>query len=117
MSPSHDARLPFVASALAGFVVVGTIELLTRRAEAIDDPAYYVIVIPVMCVVLLLVSYRFPDRSWRWTVSMAAGQATAMAAGGSGLSLWPLALVFMTVCSMPQFVAGSIGSRLALRRR
>ena len=48
---------------------------------------------------------------------MAAGQATALALGGSGLSLWPLALVFMTVCSLPQFLAGMVGSRLGLRAR
>jgi O-antigen/teichoic acid export membrane protein len=113
MTASNDNDgVPFFVSGLAGFVVVGTITMLSRRNEAIDDPAYYVLGIPLMCVAILLVSYRFPHRPWRWTVSMAAGQATAMALGGSGLSLWPLALVFMTVCSIPQFVVGWVTGRI-----
>ncbi|MCC7010676.1 MAG: hypothetical protein IT184_17835 [Acidobacteria bacterium] len=102
-------------SAVTGFLVVGAIGVLSRRNEAIDDPAYYVVGIPIMCVAVLALAYRHPHRPWRWTLSMAAGQATALALGGSGLSLWPLALVFMTVCSLPQFIAGWIGGRLRQR--
>lgn len=103
-----DDRTPFAASALAGLVVVGAIELLSRRNEAVDDPAYYRLGIPLMCVAIGFISYRFPHRTWRWTVSMAAGQAAALALGGSGLSLWPIALIFMTVYSLPQFLVGWI---------
>jgi hypothetical protein len=115
MITRDDERVPYAVSAVSGLLVVGAVGLFTRRSEAIDDPAYYVLGIPVMCSVILLVSYRFPRRPWRWTASMAAGQATALALGGSGLSLWPLALLFTTVCSIPQFVAGAIGSRLGIR--
>jgi len=104
-------------SALAGLVVVGAIGVLSGRNEAIDDPSYYVVGIPLMCLVVFVVTWQFPARPWRWTLSMAAGQATAMALGGSGLSLWPLALIFMTICSVPQFLVGWITGRVRTARR
>ena len=109
---TENGRVPFSISALAGLVVVGGIGLASRQNEAIDDPLYYTLGIPLMCGVIAFVSYRFPHRPWRWTLSMSAGQAAALALGGSGLSLWPLALVFMTVVSLPQFIAGWITGRL-----
>jgi hypothetical protein len=113
MTASNDNdRVPMAASALGGLIVVGSIELLTRRNEAIDDPAYYSLGIPLMCVVILLVTYQFPHRPWRWTVSMAAGQSTALLLGGSGLSLWPLAMIYMTIVSLPQFIVGWITGRV-----
>ena len=39
-----------------------------------------------MALAILALSYRFPNRSWRRTLSMAAGQMTAMLLTGSSLS-------------------------------
>ena len=49
-------------------------------------------------------------------VSMAVGQASAMLSAGNSLSLWPLSLIAMAVLSVPQFVVGSVASRLAIRK-
>jgi len=35
---------------------------------------------------------------------------------GNSLNLWPLALVYLLVLCLPQFVCGWLGSRLARRR-
>ena len=36
--------------------------------------------------------------------------------GGSSLNLLPLALIFMAIISIPQFLAASLGSKLARKR-
>ena len=108
----HD-YIPFAVSALGGFLVCLVMSMATGRKEAWDSGVYFSVGIPVMCALMFAISHRFPDRAWRWTLSMAVGQAIAMLSAGNSLSLWPLSLVAMTVLSVPQFLAGSIASTLA----
>ncbi len=116
MTEKQNNFFPYAASAAAGFAVCLAITLITGRREAWDAPAYFSVGIPLLCVVIFAISYRFPRRPWRWTLSMAAGQAAALALGGGSLSLWPLAIIAMTVVSVPQFVAGLIAARIAAKR-
>jgi hypothetical protein len=113
----HDRRayIPIAASAWSGFLVCLVISIATGRKEAWDSPVYFSVGIPVMCALMVAIGFRFPDRAWRWTLSMAVGQTVAMLSAGNSLSLWPLSLVAMTVLSVPQLVAGSIASKLALK--
>jgi hypothetical protein len=104
---------PLVASALAGLVICLAITIATGRKEAWDSGAYFSVGIPIMCMLIFALSYLFPTRVWRWTVSMAAGQSIAILLGGGSLSLWPLSIVAMTVLSVPQLVVGSVASKLA----
>ena len=117
MANRNNNYLPFAASAVIGFLVCLAISMATGRKEAWDAGAYFSVGIPIMCALMFAIGYRFPDRTWRWTVSMAVGQAVAMLSAGTSLSLWPLSLIAMTVLSAPQFIAGSIASRLATRKR
>jgi len=102
-------------AAAAGFIVCYSITLVSGRREAWDAGEYFVFGIPLMCVVILVLTWKNPRHPWRWTLSMAAGQAAAMALGGGSATLWPLAVVAMTVVSVPQFVTGAVASRMALR--
>lgn len=108
--------VPFGVSVLGGLLVCLAISMSTGRREAWDSGAYFYVGIPIMCAVIFVIGYRFPDRPWRWVMSMAAGQALALVMAGNSLSLWPLSLVAMTVLSVPQFVVSSWASKLAIRR-
>lgn len=108
--------VPFGVSVLGGLLVCLAISMATGRREAWDSEAYFYLGIPIMCAVIFVIGYRFPDRPWRWAMSMAAGQAFALVMAGNSLSLWPLSLVAMTVLSVPQFAVGSWASKLAIRR-
>ena len=112
---SSSDLFPYAASFLAGFVVCLGLTITAGGREAVDTAAYFPVGIPLMALAILGISYLFPNRPWRWTVSMAAGQMSAMLLAGSSLSLWPIAMVFMLICSAPQFVAGIAGSKLARR--
>ena len=78
---------------------------------------YFSVGIPLMCAVIFAVGYLFPARAWRWTLAMAVGQSVALALGGGSLSLWPLSVIAMSFCSIPQLIVGYIASKIALRRR
>lgn len=90
--------------------------MISGRREAWDAPIYFSVGVPAMCVVIFAISYRFPRRAWRWALCMAVGQSVAIVMGGGSASLWPLAIIAMTVVSLPQFVVAMIASRFAKKR-
>ena len=117
MSKSRGAGwLPYALAAGGGFAVCFAIAQATGRREAWDAGEYFSIGIPLMCVIVFALAWHWPQRAWRWTLAMAAGQATALALGGGSLSLWPLAVIAMTVVSIPQFVTGLVAARWSPRR-
>ena len=107
---------PYAATAACGLVVYIAIVAATGKNEAWDDGSYYVLGIPLMCVVAFLIGNRFPTKPWRWALSMAGGQMVGALLNGSSLNLLPLALIFMAIISIPQFIAASVGARLARKR-
>lgn len=115
-SDSPSDAFPYAASALAGFVTCIALTIASGGREAVDTAAYFPIGVSVMAVVIFLISYVFPLRAWRWTVSMAAGQMAAMVMSGSSLNLWPIAIIALLACSTPQFLAGLVGSALGRRK-
>ncbi len=114
--PRGEGRLPYALAGGGGFAVCFAIAQATGRREAWDAGEYFSIGIPLMCVIVFALGWHWPRRAWRWTLTMAAGQAAALALGGGSLSLWPLAIIAMTVVSVPQFIAGLIAARLSPRR-
>ena len=107
--------IPHLIATVSGLLVCRTISYFTGSKEAWDSGVYFSIGIPVMSTIVAVLSYCEPNRPWRWTVCMAAGQSVAILMAGNSLSLWPLSLVVMAVLSMPQFLAGLAGSQFAIR--
>lgn len=114
--PDNNNVLPYVISFIAGLAVCLVITLMSGRKEAWDAPAYFTIGIPVMCLVIFALGYWFPQRAWRWVLCMAFGQSVAMVMGGGSASLWPLAIIAMTVVSVPQFIVAMVASGIAKKR-
>jgi len=108
--------LPYITAALAGLMTCMAIALVAGRREAWDAGAYYSIGIPIMVVVIFVIAWAYPERAWRWTLAMAVGQSLSALLQGSSLNLFPIAVVFMTVVSVPQFIAGYLAARWSRSR-
>lgn len=107
---------PALLSLLAGFSVALAISLLTGESSAQASPFYYVIGLPLLCVAVGAISYRFPQEAGRWTAFLALGQCLAsLVTDGLGGAL--ATLLFMMVLSLPPFITAVWLSRLALRQR
>lgn len=108
--------LPYILSGLTGFIVCLAISVITGRKEAWDHSSYFSIGLPLMCFAIFYISFKFPVKSWRWAFSLAVGQSVAILMGGNSLSLWPLSIFFMSIISLPMFIAGFVGSQLSSRK-
>ncbi|MFA7666581.1 MAG: hypothetical protein WCY32_10730 [Burkholderiaceae bacterium] len=113
----NDNRFPAgTASFLCGLVVYLAIVMATGRNEAWDDVSYYVLGLPLMCAVAFFIGRRVPVKPWRWALWMACSQAVGAVLNGSSLALLPLAMIFMVIISIPQFIAAFLGARMAVSK-
>ncbi|MCB1837084.1 MAG: hypothetical protein KDH99_05635 [Alcanivoracaceae bacterium] len=107
---------PALLALVAGFAVALAISLLTGENSAQASPFYYVIGLPLLCVAVGMISYRFPQEAGRWTVFLALGQCLAsLLTDGVGGAL--ATLLFMMVLSLPPFITAVWLSRLSLRQQ
>jgi uncharacterized membrane protein HdeD (DUF308 family) len=108
-------HLPHICSAIIGAVVYILIASVTANPVAWSSVSYFALGWPLMCAGAWLVARSFPLRSWRWPVSMMLGQIFASILYGNG-ALIPVAIAYVTVLSIPQFVVVAITSKAILRQ-
>lgn len=102
----------FWLSGIAGLAIALLISSMDDRAVPWTVGAYYWLGWPLMCMVVALVTWRYPLRAWRWAMTMAVGQVFAVILSGAG-DLAPVALIYAILLSVPQFI---IASTLSSRR-
>lgn len=112
---SRQSLTPWLAAFVGGALPVTAVTLLTGET-AWASMLYYLAAIPVMCAAVAVLSYRFPQNPGRWTTFMSLGQCVAAAFVGGGWGIIPLAILFMMVLSLPQFLTAVWASRLAMRK-
>ena len=103
-----------------GGLVVALLIALNAFEDIVVVPwasySYYWLGWPVMCAMIALITRIYPERSWRWTLSMMVGQVFATILVGAG-SMVPVAMIYVIVLSVPQFAVGSWVSRRVLAAR
>lgn len=110
-----------VAAAAAGFVIATGVALASGQSATSEvtvawaSPLYFVFAWPLMCLVIYVMARAYPVRAWRWTLSMMLGQVFSSIFFGAG-AMMPVAILYVTLLSVPQFYVGSLGSRAGLKR-
>lgn len=97
---------------VAGFIVATAIAYIGGNPVAWATPVYFVLGWPVMCAMVYWLARKFPHNSWRWTLSMMLGQVFSSIFFGNA-SFVLQAMLFVTLLSAPQFMAGALGARTA----
>jgi len=111
----RDGRV-HLSAAVAGFIVATAVAFIGDNQVAWATPVYFVLGWPVMCLVIYLLARVYPHSSWRWTLSMMLGQVFSSIFFGNA-SFVLQAMLFVTLLSAPQFVAGALGARAGYARQ
>jgi hypothetical protein len=110
-----------LAAGAAGFMIATGValasgqSLISEVTVAWASPLYFIFGWPLMCLVIYVMARAYPVRAWRWTLSMMLGQVFSSIFFGAGAML-PIAMVYVTLLSVPQFYVGSLGSKAGLKR-
>ena len=120
MSPAMSATRTTVAYAIA--IIVGMslwywASISSNRREAWDAAAYWTFAYPIAIAVAGVMGYLFPERPWRWALTLFLGQFLAMVIRNGELgSMWPMGMVLMVVLSLPGMLVGKLAARLHNKR-
>ena len=110
--PEKASRLAYTSAAFAGMALWLATSAIGGRSEPWDAPIYWSIAYPVALVLAAGLGYFFPQRPWRWALTLMFMQAAVMVLGGAGLALLPLGLVVLGVLSLPAVLFAWLAARL-----
>lgn len=100
----------FVGSLIIYGLAIGDMARAFQR-EVFDIAPYWYFGLPVCYLVAGLLGYLGPVRSWRWSLDMIGTHAVGTVLfTGSGLNLWPIALVFALGLALPGVLTGWLGA-------
>jgi hypothetical protein len=109
------ARLPYAIAAVTGIALWIAASVVSGRREAWDAPLYWSVAYPVALSACALLGYRWPQKPWRWALTLFLFQFVGMAIRNGELGgLWPLGLLLFAGLSLPGMVVGQGGA--AFRR-
>jgi hypothetical protein len=86
---------------------------MTDKREAWDSGIYWSLFYPLAIGASALLGYLFPERPWRWAVTLFAAQFLAMVLRSGEIgNLAPLGLVMFAILSLPAIFAALLAARL-----
>ena len=109
--PGRNSVLPYILSALSGLGLWALTAVATGKHEPWDASSYWTVSYPLAIIGSAILGFFFPQKPWRWAVSLMLMQLVVIATG-SDLSLLPLGLVMLAVLSVPPALAGVLAAAL-----
>ena len=101
---------------VTGILVWAAVSHATGRREAWDSQWYFLVSIPVVCIVSAVLGFVEPRRAWRWGVVPLVGQFSWMLFTQGPGNLLPLGVVMFGVLSVPSIITARIGAFLGSKR-
>ena len=101
---------------VAGTVVWVVVSEASGRREAWDSQWYFLVSVPVVCVVSAALGFVAPSRPWRWGVAPLVGQFSWMLFTQGPGNLLPLGVVVFGVLSVPSIITARIGAFFGSKR-
>jgi hypothetical protein len=95
---------------VTGIVVWVVVSMVSGRREAWDSQLYFLIGIPVVCIMSAALGFVETNRPWRWGVAPLIGQFSWMLLTQGPGNLLPLGLVVFGILSVPSIMTAWIGA-------
>ena len=98
------------AAVAAGIGVWVVVSEVSHRREAWDSEWYFLIGIPVVCMVAAGLGFVEPRKPWRWGLIPLMAQAVWMVVTQGVGNLLPLGLVVFGVLAIPSMITAWLGA-------
>ena len=101
MNGARTAAIAYGSAAVLGLALWTATAMAGNRIEPWDAPGYWTIAYPSAIAISGLLGFVFPERVWRWILTLMFMQLPVMLLGGSGFSLLPMGFILMAVLALP----------------
>ena len=98
------------AAVVTGIVVWIVVSKVSHRREAWDSQWYFMVGVPVVCVVSAVLGYLEPNRPWRWGAAPLAGQFFWMLVTQGPGNLLPLGVIVFGILAIPSMITAWLGA-------
>ena len=112
----RDSFLAHVLSGMAGLTLWTITAAVTGKREPWDAGTYWTVSYPIAVIGSAVLGFLFPERAWRWAVTLMLMQLVVMAAMGSDFGLLPLGLIVLALLAAPATLAGVLAAKLRTLR-
>jgi hypothetical protein len=115
-SPMKKEYWLYGLALVTGILVWVVVSNATGRREAWDSQWYFLISVPVVCIVSAALGFVEPNRPWRWGVAPLVGQFSWMLFTQGPGNLLPLGVVVFGMLSVPSIITARIGAFFGSKR-
>ena len=112
----RDSFLAHVLSGMTGLTLWAITAAVSGKREPWDAGTYWTVSYPLAMIGSAVLGFLFPERAWRWAVTLMLMQLVVMVAMGSDFGLLPLGLIVLAVLAAPAALAGVLASKLRRSR-
>ncbi len=109
-------RRPYALAIGGGLLLWWLTAAVAGVREAWDSGLYWLAGYPLSLALAGWLGYRFPDRPWRWGLSVMLAQSLALALTAGGFGLLPLGLILFSILALPAIALARMAAGLRLRR-
>ncbi len=95
---------------VVGIVVWVVVSKVSHRREAWDSQWYWMVGVPVVCVVSAVLGFSEPNKPWRWGVAPLAGQFCWMLLSEGPGNLLPLGVIVFGILAIPSMLTAWLGA-------
>lgn len=110
-----DRRRAYLTALGGGALLWLLTAVISGRTEAWDSGLYWIVAYPLAIVLAAGLGYVYPERPWRWGLTVMLAQAVVLAATASGFGLLPLGLLVFAFLALPAIGAARLMARIRIR--
>lgn len=108
---NRGSQVPYAIAALIGMILWFLASAKLGKREPWDDQFYWSFVYPSAILVSGVMGALFPERPWRWALTLFLAQFVAMTIGNGEIgNLWPLGMLLFCFMSVPGIVLATLSS-------
>lgn len=107
--------IAYAAAASGGVILWLGTAAISGRAEAWDSGLYWMAAYPLSIALAGGLGYFWPEKPWRWGLTVMLVQALTLAFAASSFGLLPLGLMLFAVLALPAILVARRAAGFRLR--
>lgn len=116
-SAARGSMIAYAAAMAGGAMLWLATAAISGRTEAWDAELYWTAAYPLSVALAGVLGFCYPDKPWRWGLTVMLVQAVVLAFSASSFGLLPLGLLLFAVLALPAVWLARLAAGIRLRNQ